>query len=88
MRTYRLLIGGGTVLDTFRAAELQPALRVARLLADAHAARGWHELYPEQGYRLQVDHGGHWDQVTVWRPDTVLLPRPRPPMDEAGGPAG
>jgi len=77
MPTYRLLIGGVTVLDTFRAAELQPALRVAHLLAGAHAGRGWHECHPRQDYRLQVDHGGSWVPVTGWRPDAVRLPRPR-----------
>jgi hypothetical protein len=81
MPTYRLLIGGGTVLDTFRAAELQPALRVAHLLADAHAGRGWHELRPQQGYQLQVDHGGRWDAVTAWRAGTPGVPRPRGPVD-------
>jgi len=81
MPTYRLLIGGATVLDTFRAAELQPALRVAHLLADAHAGRGWHECRGRQGYQLQVDHGGSWAPVTGWRPDAVRLPRPRTPSD-------
>jgi len=81
MPTYRLLIGGGTVLDTFRAAELQPALRVAHLLAGAHAGRGWHECRLKQGYQLQVDHGGSWVPVTGWRPDAVPLPRPRTPAE-------
>jgi hypothetical protein len=81
MPTYRLLIGGGTVLDTFRAAELQPALRVAHLLACAHARRGWHESRAQQGYQLQVDHGGGWVPVTGWHPGGVPLPRPRRPVE-------
>ncbi len=81
MPTYRLLLGGGTVLDTFRAAELQPALRLAHLLAGAHCSRGWHELRPQQGYQLQVDHGGSWAPVTSWRPEGTGLPRPRTPVD-------
>ncbi|SDG03752.1 hypothetical protein SAMN05660662_0085 [Blastococcus aurantiacus] len=81
MRTYRLLIGGGTVLDTFRAADLQPALRVAHLLADAHAAHGWHDLRSQERYQLQVDHGSGWAAVTAWRPGTAGVPRPRTPVD-------
>jgi hypothetical protein len=81
MPTYRLLIGGGTVLDTFRAAELQPALRVAHLLAGAHAGRGWHECRSRQGYQLQVDEGGGWVAVTAWSPGTAAAPRPRAPIE-------
>ena len=81
MPTYRLLIGGVTVLDTFRAAELQPALRVAHLLAGAHAGRGWHEIRARQGYQLQVDDGGGWVPVTAWSPEPAALPRPRAPIE-------
>jgi len=65
-RTYRLLIGGMTVLDTFCAAELQPALRTARLLAEAHVARGWHGVHPHLGYQLRADCDGTWAPVSSW----------------------
>jgi len=81
MRTYRLLIGGGTVLDTFRAADLQPALRVAHLLAGSHAAQGWHELRSPDRYQLQFDNGSGWVPVTTWSPETAGVPGPRTPID-------